>query len=74
MGMSSFLIFKRGESAPANDLLRDLNKICIEKRMAKREQVVAEKLRKQQLVQEAENAFCCEREWNVLEVKRPQSR
>jgi len=33
MGMSSFLLFKRGESAPANDLLRDLNKICIEENL-----------------------------------------
>lgn len=33
MGMSSFLLFKRGESIPANDLLRDLNKICIEENL-----------------------------------------
>ncbi|MBO2945986.1 hypothetical protein JJQ72_18565 [Paenibacillus sp. F411] len=33
MGMSSFLLFKRGESNPANDLLRDLNKICVEENL-----------------------------------------
>ncbi|WP_138755670.1 hypothetical protein [Paenibacillus sinopodophylli] len=33
MGMSSFLLFKRGESTSANDLLRDLKKICIEENL-----------------------------------------
>ena len=33
MGMSSFLLFKRGESASANDLLGDLNKVCIEENL-----------------------------------------
>lgn len=33
MGISSFLLFERGESTPANELLRDLNKICIEENL-----------------------------------------
>jgi len=33
MGISSFLLFKRGDSAPANDLLRDLKKICLEENL-----------------------------------------
>lgn len=33
MGISSFLLFKRGESTPANDLLRNLNNICIEENL-----------------------------------------
>lgn len=33
MGISSLLLFKRGDSAPANDLLRDLKKICIEENL-----------------------------------------
>lgn len=33
MGMSSFLLFKRGESNPANDLLRNLNNICIKENL-----------------------------------------
>ncbi|MCT1398469.1 hypothetical protein M4D81_05555 [Paenibacillus sp. p3-SID867] len=33
MGISAFLLFKRGDSAPVNDLLRDLKKICIEEKL-----------------------------------------
>lgn len=33
MGISSFLLFKRGESTPANDLLGNLNKICMEEKL-----------------------------------------
>lgn len=33
MGMSSFLLFNCGVSTPANDLLRDIKKICIEENL-----------------------------------------